>query len=193
MQISLSFDDALWVITRDGDANVKRIFDRHYSRRHYRDGRNPALFVGPGEKLVLLSVDARAIWIWRRFRSADRRFGYGVNAAAFRNERCPGSPLSSTLVRAAEGLAWARWPGERLYTYVNPAAIRSRNPGACFRHAGWVVERHTRKGLVVLAQYPKSDKNSRKSTKSVFHRTRRQQYRAANRRQQYDAQISRQQ
>jgi hypothetical protein len=39
----------------------------------------------------------------------------GVNCAVFRNES---SVLSSELIREACGLAWTRWPGERLYTYV---------------------------------------------------------------------------
>jgi hypothetical protein len=37
----------------------------------------------------------------------------------------------------AEQHAWSRWPGQRLYTYVDPKSVKSRNPGYCFRCAGW--------------------------------------------------------
>ena len=36
-----------------------------------------------------------------------------------------------------EPLAWSRWPGERLYTYVAPWMVRSSNPGWCFQVASW--------------------------------------------------------
>ena len=121
-----------WVVTVDGDDSARAIFDRHYSRYRYRDGRKPMLFVGPGEKMVLLRHDARALFVWRRFVSADGQDG--VNCAVFRNEGCE---LSSHLIREADALADARWPGERHYTYVAPTKIRSTNPGCCFKAAGW--------------------------------------------------------
>jgi hypothetical protein len=121
-----------WVVTVDGDDSARAIFDRHYSRYHYADGRRPMLFVGPPEKLVLLRHDARALFVWRRFISADGQ--QGVNCAIFSNE---GSELSSQLIREADALADARWPGERHYTYVAPTKIRSVNPGFCFKAAGW--------------------------------------------------------
>ena len=135
-----------WISTKDGDPSVRALFDRHYSRRRYADGRRPALFVGPGEKLVLRTAMGDAICIWRKFRSLDQQ--EGVNCAVFRNE----SPrLSSDLLRAAMVLAWDRWPGERLYTYVDPARIRSANPGCCFLKAGWRRCGRTRaRGLHIL-------------------------------------------
>jgi hypothetical protein len=121
-----------WVVTRDGDDTARAIFDRHYSRYRYVDGRRPMLFVGPGEKLVLVRHDARALFVWRRFISGDGQ--QGVNCAVFRNE---GEELSSQLIREADAIADARWPGERHYTYVAPRKIRSSNPGYCFKQAGW--------------------------------------------------------
>lgn len=121
-----------WIEVKDGNDSCRAIFDRHYSRYFYRDGRKPLLFVGPGEKLVLMHACGRALFVWRKFRSADGQ--RGVNCAVFRNE---GARLSSDLIRAADDIAWERWPGERHYTYVNPRAIRSTNPGCCFLKAGW--------------------------------------------------------
>jgi len=121
-----------WLAARDGDDTARSLYDRRYSRYRYADGRKPMLFVGPGEKLVLLTPCARALFVWRKFISGDAQ--PGVNCSVFRNE---GAGLSSDLIRSAEGIAWQRWPGERLYTYINPRKIASTNPGWCFMAAGW--------------------------------------------------------
>lgn len=139
-----------WVPVRDGNATGRALFRRHYSYRPYQDGRDPALFVGPGEKLVLLTPCARALFVWRRFQSDDGQDG--VNCAVFRNE---GAGLSSALIRAAECIAWDRWPGERLYTYVNPRKVASANPGYCFLAAGWRRCGVTkRRRLMILERLP---------------------------------------
>lgn len=146
-----------WRPTRDGDPVALALYRRHYSARRYADRRRPALFVGPGEKLVLLTHRDDALFVWRRF--IDRSGQVGVNCAVFRNE----SPLlASELITDAESFAWDRWPGERLYTYVDPAAVRSTNPGYCFQRAGWRVcgrtaGGHGRPQLVVLERTPGSE------------------------------------
>ena len=121
-----------WMKIRDGDPFAKEIHGRHYSARHYADGRTPAKIVGPGEYLMLVTPDYKALFVWRKFISMNHQDG--VNCAIFRNE---GNLLSSTLILDAECWAWAKWPGERLYTYVNPRMIQSSNPGYCFKLAGW--------------------------------------------------------
>ena len=148
-----------WWLTRDGDPNAKELFDRHYSRIHYRDGRQPKLFVGPGYKMVLVrpasihgSVGSEydAMFVWRDFHSMDHQ--EGLNCAVFCNE----SPVrASSLIREAEELAIMSelMPG-RFYTYVHPGKIQSCNPGYCFKRAGWTPCGHTRKGLLVLEKFP---------------------------------------
>lgn len=121
-----------WLTIADGDDTARDLFHAHYSHRPYKDGRRPKLFVGPGEKLVLLWPDASALFVWRKFISGDAQDG--INCAVFRNE---GSMLSSELIRQADTIADARWPGARHYTYVNPRKVRSANPGYCFLQAGW--------------------------------------------------------
>lgn len=106
--------------------------ERHYSRRHYRDNRRPRLFVGPGEKIVLLTVSCDALFVWRHYK--DRADRMVVECTVFRNE---GRWLSSRLIEWAEEFARDRWPGEALTTWVNPTKIRSTNPGFCFLQAGW--------------------------------------------------------
>lgn len=121
-----------WRECRDGDEYAREIFHRHYSFRPYADGREPKLFVGPGSKLVLVTENHDALFVWRKFISGDGQIG--VNCAVFRNES---RILASLLILEAEEIAWARWPGERLFTYVKARAVRSANPGYCFKRAGW--------------------------------------------------------
>jgi hypothetical protein len=135
-----------WCESRDGDDGARAIYDRHYSRYHYVDGRKPKLFVGPGEKLVMVTETGDALFVWRKFIDASGQ--HGVNNAVFRNES---AVISSLLILDAEEIAHRRWPGERLYTYVDPRRIRSTNPGACFKKAGWKVCGITKwKKLIIL-------------------------------------------
>ncbi len=142
-------DGFLWQSIKDGDPRGLYLFNRHYSKYHYADGRKPVLFVGPGEKMVLLTVDGQALWVWRKMRDGGRDHQAGVNCAVFRNE---GQTLSSLLVSEAEQHAWRRWPGERLYTYVKASAIRSVNPGYCFKMAGWRVCGETKVNKLVILE-----------------------------------------
>ncbi|RWC91679.1 MAG: hypothetical protein EOS72_03215 [Mesorhizobium sp.] len=144
-----------WIEVRDGNDTARSLFDRHYSRYFYADGRRPTLFVGPGEKIVLLTPDAGALCVWRKFISKDGQ--KGVNCAVYRREA---GDLASVLLASARQVAWLRWPGERLFTYVDPrgvrATMRAGRPtwGHCFYQDGWVFEGLTKKRLHILARYP---------------------------------------
>lgn len=143
-----------WRECRDGDEGARAIYDRHYSRYHYADGRQPKLFVGPGQKTVLITENGDALFVWRKFVDASGQLG--VNNAIFRNE---GIILSSHLILEAEQIAWQRWPGERLYSYVNPRGIRSSNPGACYKKAGWRACGITKwNKLIILEKQPTGEK-----------------------------------
>lgn len=146
-----------WLPVKDGEARAYAIMQRHYTFRAYADGRrqgarnrNRHLFVGPGEKLVLLGADERALFVWRKF--IDKSGQTGVNCAVFRNES---DRRASDLIREAESIAWARWPGERLYTYVDARKVHSGVPGYCFRRAGWkhCGESAARK-LLIFEKFP---------------------------------------
>lgn len=144
----------VWIEVKDGNDTARAIFDQHYSRYVYADGRNPKLFVGPGEKMVLLTTDARAVCAWRKFKSAEA----GVNCAVYRNES---DERASDLLKVAMDLAWRRWPGSRLFTYIDtfhvkPIMVRG-NPvwGYSFRKAGWRFcgVTKTRK-LIIMEAWP---------------------------------------
>lgn len=129
----------LWLAVKDGDPRAHDIMRRHYSYYRYADDRRSNtgyrarhLIVGPGEKMVLITQECDALFVWRKFISRDG--STGVNCAVFRNES---QHKSSDLILEAEQLAWQRWPGERLYTYVDSKKIQSTNPGYCFMCAGW--------------------------------------------------------
>ena len=149
------FPDMKWLPITDGDPRGYALFSRHYTATNHprrRDPSNPSRFqfVGPGEKMVLLLADCRALFVWRRF--IDDSGQRGVNCAVFRNES---AELSSHLILEAEQLAWQRWPGERLYTYVDSRKVRSSNPGYCFKAAGWQACGFTKvRGLLILEKYP---------------------------------------
>lgn len=140
----------IWWITKDGDDYCRELFDRHYSRRRYADGRDPKLFVGPGEKLVLRTWECDALWVWRKFID-DSPLGGGVNCAIFRNES---RHRSSDLIRQADRIADLCWPGERHYTFVDAEKVASTNPGYCFKRAGWKTCGRTKSGKIVLERYP---------------------------------------
>ena len=141
--------DPIWWLTKDGDKTCLAMYERHYSAYHYRDGRKRTQFVGPGEKVVLRTATGDAFFVWRKF--IDDSGQQGVNCAVFRNE---GQVRSSDLIRQADAIADHVWPGERHYTYVNPKAVRSRNPGFCFVAAGWRKCGMTKGGLWIYELVP---------------------------------------
>ena len=146
----------VWWLTKDGDRDCLAMYERHYSAHRYADGRKRVLFAGPGEKIVLRTEHADALWVWRRFIDGclDTRTGAPqavINCAVFRNE---GPHLSSELIRQADAIADCIWPDSRHYTYVSAEKVRSSNPGFCFLKAGWKRCGRTKSGLIILERLP---------------------------------------
>lgn len=139
-----------WALTvNQADLRLLDICDRHYNVKAAQIGvRTQA--TGPGEQICLMTASLDAAFIWRkeRFRRDTQT---GVNCAVFRNE---GDVLSSLLITEAMEIAWRRWPGERLFTFVAPSKIRSSNPGFCFLMAGWRKCGHSALGLAILEVRP---------------------------------------
>lgn len=135
---------ALWHTTKDGDRTCLALFQRHYSCRNA----DPKVrqFVGPGEHIVLRTDAGDAMFVWRapKYRADGQE---GVECAVFRNE---GPYQSSELVRQADAIADFCWPDRRHYTFVDPQAVRSRNPGFCFIAAGWRRCGMSGSGLIIL-------------------------------------------
>lgn len=117
----------------------------------WEKNRNYMLFVGPGEKTVLITEDAKALFVWRKFISMDKQ--EGVNNAVFRNEGTAAGKAKD-LILAANEIAWQRWPGQRLYTYVDASQVRTKkDPGHCFIMAGYRQCGVSKGGLLIFEAF----------------------------------------
>ncbi len=73
----------------------------------------------------------------------------------FRNESPHLSSLLITQAVAATRSVWDCPPPEGFVTFVDPTKTRrKRDPGRCYRKAGWKVCGATKKGLIALRQLP---------------------------------------
>jgi hypothetical protein len=94
-----------WTKVTKFDTRACALADRHYSRRKVGSPQ----FMPPGQTIVLLSADERAVWGWWR-------------------------PHPDSGIKAMNGLDVGP---DGLLTYVWDKKIRSANPGYCFKVAGW--------------------------------------------------------
>ena len=135
---------------RDGSREARLLYNRHYSARRYRDGRQPKKLVGPGEYLLLTSPKWDVLVAFRLSRRPISE-QTGVYLSVFRNES---SRKSSEILRDALQLAAARWPDQtRVFTFVNPTRTKAEIPGYCFRRAGFRHVGDTRSGLMIFAKH----------------------------------------
>ncbi len=142
------FDLPGWFVSKDGDPEAYALFRRHYSAR--KTAPKVRQFIGPGEKMVLVAADYSALFCWRRCNFWDDG-QIGVNCTVFRNE---GPGRASEMIREAEGFAWERWPGQRLFTFVDGSKVKGTCPGYCFRRAGWKSAGFSKGGLLILEKLP---------------------------------------
>lgn len=139
-----------WHLSHRADCPAVALADRHYSRK--RPG-SPQ-FVGPYRALVLLTAAADALWVsvWPKPEYTQHAWPGAWMCSCFRNE---GTILSSLLIRQAVAVTRYRWrdiPAHGLITFVDARKVcRKRDPGRCFRKAGFrEVGRTKDRGLVVL-------------------------------------------
>lgn len=127
-----------WERTTKFDARAAALADRHYSRRTVGSPQ----FMPPGRTLVFVTTDGKAVWgtHWPQPHLAMD----GLDAwrcSIFRNE---GPRLSSELILEAMDYTaqlWQTRPRDGWLTFVKVGAVRSVNPGACFKAAGWELDR----------------------------------------------------
>jgi hypothetical protein len=143
----------IWERTNRGDPTTRDLADRHYNRQHVGSPQ----FVPPGRCLVLRAPGALWVTSWPFAEYVKHAWAGAWMCSAFRNER-PDLYLSSDLIR--EAVAATRWewpdpPDLGMVTFVNPSLTRhKRDPGRCFRRAGFHVVGHTGKGLIALQLLP---------------------------------------
>ena len=126
-----------WVIVTKFDPRACALADRHYSRR--TPGSNQ--FMPPGQTLVLLEREARAVfgW-WRPDPASGLQAMNGLNGWTCTIFRREGGPVASELILDAEDVFAERGLDvgpDGLLTYVWDRRVASMNPGYCFKCAGW--------------------------------------------------------
>lgn len=142
-----------WQLSHRADRPAVDIADRHYNRQ--KPG--TPQFAPPGRCVVFVTKSRRAVWVtsWPFAEYVKHAWkGAWVNTC-FRNE---GAGLSSTLIR--EAVAATRWlwpdvPKEGIVTFVDATKVRhKRDPGRCYRKAGFVLVGKTKGGLLAYAMAP---------------------------------------
>jgi len=132
------------------DDEMRQLADRHYSRRTV----GAAQFCGNGPKIVLRDAGGLVLWVWMNF-GLDRWDGQtGYYNQWFRNES---DRLASDIILEAETHAETRWGPGRMYTYVDPAKVRSSNPGYCYLKAGWHRHGWSKGGKLLLVKHDECD------------------------------------
>lgn len=140
----------IWRLSWRADPRAAALADRHYSRQTI----GAEQFMPAGRCVVLISECGRAVWgvSWPLAEYVDHAWPGTWVCTIFRNE---GAGRSSELITTA--LAATRWyfrdicPVGGCITFVDPMAVRhKRDPGRCFRRAGFRKVGETQKGKIVL-------------------------------------------
>lgn len=142
-----------WRLSDRADKRALPLADRHYNRQ--KPG--TPQFVPPGRCLVLLTPNADALWVtsWPFAEYTKHAWAGAWVCSCFRNES---TTLSSTLIREAEAIT--RWfygepPDLGFVTFVDITKTRrKRDPGRCYRKAGWKPCGYTKGGLFALQHLP---------------------------------------
>jgi len=144
----------MWQLSDRADPAARVLADRHYNRQHV----GAPQFVPPGRCIVLRTCDADAFWItsWPFAEYVRHAWAGAWVCSAFRNES---SHLSSDLIREAIAATRAFWipPSGGMVTFVDAAQTRrKRDPGRCFRRAGFSHVGFTQGGLYALQILPEA-------------------------------------
>lgn len=138
-----------WRLSHRADPAALPLADRHYNRQ--KPG--TPQFVPPGRCIVLLTTCERALWVssWPFAEYVKHAWAGAWVCSCFRNE---GAGLSSSLIReavAATRAIWGEPPTVGMVTFVDADKTRrKRDPGRCYRKAGWRLAGKTKGGLFAL-------------------------------------------
>lgn len=141
-----------WALSHRADKDVLPLADRHYNRQKIGSPQ----FVPPGRCFVLKTVDMKAVWTtsWPFAKYVRHAWAGAWVNSIFRNE---GAGLSSELI--LEAIAATRWhwpdvPDLGLVSFVDAGKTRKkRDPGRCYRRAGFNHVGYTKKGLYVMQMF----------------------------------------
>jgi len=141
-----------WQLSWRADPRSAAIADRHYNRQKI----GAVQFVPPGACMVLRHADD-ALWItsWPFAEFVQHDWPGAWICSAFRNES---DRLSSELIRDAVAHTRAYFhtmPALGMVTFVDAAKVRpKRDPGYCFRKAGFDHVGFTKGGLWAFQMLP---------------------------------------
>lgn len=150
----LPFTDSLVVSTKF-DPELAVLADAHYSRQKVGSPQ----FMPPGRTIVIRDNEGLIVfgWLYQEYRD-DGQEGY--NCCIFRNES---GKRSSSVILECEGIARDMWGMSRVFTYINPAKLRTIKhhgaefcrwpPGRCFLEAGWKANGTSKSGLILLQKF----------------------------------------
>jgi len=145
-----------WHLSHKYDKRALPLADRHYNRRKVGSPQ----FVPPGRSLVLLTESADALWTtsWPIAEYVRHDWAGAWVNSLFRNES---QALASDLIRQAVAATRARWPevpALGMVSFVDERKVRhKRDPGRCYRKAGFKLVGRTRKEKLLVFQLLESD------------------------------------
>lgn len=142
-----------WHLSHRADARALPLANVHYNRQKPESPQ----FVPPGRCLVLLTSEARALWVtsWPFAQFTKHAWAGAWVNSLFRNES---TDLSSELIREAIAATRAHWgqpPEFGMVTFVNASKVRrKRDPGRCYRKAGFAHVGFSEGGLWAFQLLP---------------------------------------
>ena len=143
----------LWCGSHRADQEARVIADRHYNRQKIGSPQ----FVPPGRCLVLLSNSKSALWVtsWPYAQYVKHAWAGAWVNSCFRNES---DSLSSELILQAVAHTkwhWPEVPELGMISFVNAAKVKKkRDPGRCFKKAGFKHVGFTKGGLHAFQLLP---------------------------------------
>lgn len=142
-----------WRLSWRADPRAAALADRHYNRQ----SPGHAQFVPPGRCLVLITDPPEAVWVtsWPQAEYVQHAWAGAWVNSLFRRED---GPLASVLIRAAVAASRWQWPAVPalgMVTFVDAGKVhRKRDPGRCYRRAGFRHVGHTAGGLFAFQMLP---------------------------------------
>jgi hypothetical protein len=142
-----------WRWSYRADPRALPLADRHYNRQKVGSPQ----FVPPGRCAVFLTDDADAVWVtsWPLPAFVRHQWAGAWVNSLFRREA---GPIASTLITTAVAATRAYWPtipSLGMVTFIDPGKVRyKRDPGRCYRRAGWHEVGRTAGGLICLQLLP---------------------------------------
>lgn len=141
-----------WALSHRFDRRALPLADRHYNRQKIGSPQ----FVPPGRCVVLLTKNADALWVtsWPFAQYVRHAWAGAWVNSLFRNES---ESLSSELIREAIAATRTIWepPSLGIITFVDAKKTRrKRDPGRCYRKAGFQHVGFTKGGLWAFQMLP---------------------------------------